>query len=46
MPKDEAGIEDAGGAAAAQDPVRQRLIPSLALQWLLPRWRGGACSCA
>ncbi len=45
-PKDEAGIEDAGGAAAARDPARQRLIPQLALQWLLPRWRGGACSCA
>jgi hypothetical protein len=40
------GIEDAGSAAKAPDPVRQRLIPPLALQWLLPRWRGGACSCA
>ncbi len=45
MPKDEAGIEDAGGTATAQDTARQRLIPPLALQWLLPCWRG-ACSYA
>ncbi len=46
MPKDEADIEDAGGAATAPAPARQRLIPSLALQWLLPRRQGGASSCA
>jgi hypothetical protein len=45
-PKDEAGIEAAGGAAASLDQARQLLIPPLALQWLLPRKRGGACSCA
>ncbi len=34
-PKDEACIEDAGGAAAAPAPARQRL---------LPRWRCSGCS--
>ncbi len=47
-PKDEASIdsEDAGGAAAAQAPARQLLLPPLELLRLLPRRWGGACSCA